>query len=234
MKGGCGEFGNMKQSRNCPRIFRRVKRNYFTFQKSGKFDESAEKRPLFGIDKCAEKYRYPTDTQRLYFSNSVRKICLYTNRICLKKAVHEDSILYPLYFNIKEIFILPLNENVMENGIYVLPHMTEREGQNMDGLFMFASVCLASKHEGMGVPLVKSLILKVILAFIVTWLLLRTRLAYNKQVGFITVIGVVIALGAAVPPWIWAAFPIGFTLACLFEIIVGWFLAGLVIAKVTK
>ena len=127
-----------------------------------------------------------------------------------------------------------IRENVMENGIYVLPHMTEREGQNMDGLFMFASVCLASKHEGMGVPLVKSLILKVILAFIVTWLLLRTRLAYNKQVGFITVIGVVIALGAAVPPWIWAAFPIGFTLACLFEIIVGWFLAGLVIAKVTK
>jgi len=137
-----------------------------------------------------------------------------------------------------------ISDNAPESGIYVLPNMMhlEKDSQAMmeaqdnmrQGPFIFASVCLNGKDPDMAIPLVKGLIIKIVAAFLVTWLLLQTKMKYNRRVGFVTMVGVVIALMGTLPYWIWFGFPVGFTIACIFEIVFGWFLAGLVIAKLAK
>ena len=135
-------------------------------------------------------------------------------------------------------------ENAAQSGIYILPNtmnipkdsqamMSARDAMRQ-GPFVFASVSLDGKSPDMGVPIVKGFILKVIAACLVTWLLLQTKLNYNRRVGFVTMIGVVIGIMATLPHVFWLGFPLGFSVACMFEIIFGWFFAGLVIAKLAK
>jgi hypothetical protein len=137
-----------------------------------------------------------------------------------------------------------INENAAQSGIYVLPNtmnlpkdsqamMEARDDMRM-GPFVFASVSLEGKNPDFLAPMVKGLILKIIAACLVTWLLLNTKLNYNRRVGFVTMVGVVIGLMATLPQVFWVGFPLGYSIACMFEIIFGWFFAGLVIGKLVK
>ena len=82
--------------------------------------------------------------------------------------------------------------------------------------------------------MVESYIFKAVMAFLVSWLVLQTKLNDNKRLGFITVVGVAIALSASLPQWIWCGYPTGFTIAMILDTVVAWILAGAVIAKITK
>lgn len=137
-----------------------------------------------------------------------------------------------------------ISDNAHQSGIYILPNMQNlpRDSKAMaeardamrQGPFVFASVSLEGQSPNMGVPMIQGIVLKIITACLVTWLLLQTKLKYSRKVAFVTVVGVVIALIATLPQVFWVGFPLGFSFACIFEIIVGWFLAGLVIAKLSK
>jgi hypothetical protein len=138
-----------------------------------------------------------------------------------------------------------IRDNAEVSGVYVMPNLMNlpkgseelrsAEQQMREGPFMFASIVLEGKNPDMSLSILKSFILKVVLAFIATWLLLRAKqMPYNKQVGFITMVGLVIGLSTTMTHMIWFGFPLGFSLACLFEIVFGWFFAGLVIAKMAK
>lgn len=135
-------------------------------------------------------------------------------------------------------------ENAPESGLYILPNLMNLKKNSDDyrqaqekmnkGPFIFASVSLDGAGSNLMGHMIKGLILKIVAASLVTWLLLHTKLNYNKKVGFVTMVGVIIALMATLPYWIWFAFPAGFTVACMFEIVFGWFFAGLVIGKLVK
>ena len=58
--------------------------------------------------------------------------------------------------------------------------------------------------------------------------------SYLRRVGMITLLGVFAGVAVLIPYWNWYYFPFDFVLGGLICHVVGWLLAGLVIAKVVK
>jgi len=134
-------------------------------------------------------------------------------------------------------------DNAAESGLYVLPNTLNLHKDSLEmeiakenmrqGPFIFTSVCKDGRNPNMFPLVVKGLILKIIAAFLVGWLLMQTKLDFNKRVVFVTVVGVIIAMMMTIPNAIWYCFPTGYTLAVMVEGVVGWFFAGIALAKLT-
>ena len=58
--------------------------------------------------------------------------------------------------------------------------------------------------------------------------------SFAGRVGFITGLGVFVALIGHVSYWNWMNFPTDYTVAFIIDVVVGWALAGLVIAAIVK
>ena len=58
--------------------------------------------------------------------------------------------------------------------------------------------------------------------------------SYACRVGFVTGLGVFVAIIGHVSYWNWMHFPLDYTLAFVFDVVVGWALAGLAIAALVK
>lgn len=121
-----------------------------------------------------------------------------------------------------------IQDNAPVEGVYIL----NKGADSAVGPSVFATVSY-ERTDGT-VKMIESLVCKIVLAFLVTWLMLQTKLNDKKRVGFITVVGVTIALACSLPHVIWCGFPTGFTLAMIVDTVIGWALAGAVIAKVAK
>ena len=79
--------------------------------------------------------------------------------------------------------------------------------------------------------LVIEFLTELVEALIAAWLLAQTALAsYGARVGFVTAVGVVGAIVTNVPYWNWYTFPTDYTLAYSFVEIMGFLVAGLVLA----
>jgi len=142
-----------------------------------------------------------------------------------------------------------LSANASVSGVYLLPNvhkhdpgMTEEqkkaeEAEGMkrmiQGPSMFAAVSLAGAGN-MGHPLLITLLTNILSALLATWMLLKTTgLRYLGQVGFVMLIALTAAIIAYLPDWTWWRFSTNFTAVGVADLLIGWFLAGLVIAKVT-
>lgn len=141
-----------------------------------------------------------------------------------------------------------LTANALRPGVYLLPNvhkhdpgMTEEqkkaeeaEGMKrmMQGPFMFAAVT-PQGAGGMRYALLIQLVTGIVGTFLATWLLLKTRgLTYLGRVGFVTVLALTAAVISHVPYWNWWNFSNSYTAVTFADLLLGWFLAGLVIAKV--
>lgn len=137
-------------------------------------------------------------------------------------------------------------DNTEGSGLYMLPNLNKYSGKPCEmaaakermreGPFAVVAVAAEGRNPGMAAGAIQSLIVKILAACIVTWLLLQTTYATDvtKAVKFITVVGIVIAIAATLPYSIWFAFPGSFVIGSLFEIVFGWFFAGLAISRVIK
>jgi hypothetical protein len=154
---------------------------------------------------------------------------------CLKKFTHESEV------------ASVIRDNAPVSGVYVLPdtfaynehtsHAEMARGKEMmeRGPFMFATV----RSNGMGKmtlrPFIFSLIIQIIGALIVTWMLMQTKgLIFWKQVRFITLFGLGVAILGELPDWNWWGFSCAYVCINIADLVIGWFLAGLGIAKVLK
>jgi len=128
------------------------------------------------------------------------------------------------------------------SGLYCLPNLNTNDpdqlaaaqDQMREGPYMFAAVMVNGKSPEMLGSVIQSLIVKIILASLVAWLLMATKLDYNKTVAFVTVLGFVTALAATLPYAIWFGFPGTFVISSIIEITFGWFFAGLAMARFTS
>lgn len=134
-------------------------------------------------------------------------------------------------------------DNAPKSGIYILPCPNSKDPEQMkkfeekmtQGPFVYAAVKLEGKNPHMGGSMLASFILKAAAACLVTWLLIQARaLEFRKAVKFVTVVGVVVGILVAFPHAIWFGFPAGYVVCSLIDTIVGWFLAGVAIAKFVK
>jgi len=143
-----------------------------------------------------------------------------------------------------------LSANAGVSGVYLLPNphkhdpgMTEEQKKAeeaegvkrmVQGPFMFAAVSLSGAGN-MGHPLLITLLGNILSALLATWMLLKTiGLRYMGRVGFIMLIALTAAMVAYLPGWTWWRFSTSFTSVGVADLLIGWFLAGLVIAKVTS
>ncbi len=132
---------------------------------------------------------------------------------------------------------------ILPNAHTYEPGMTEEQRKaaheegmkrGVQGPFMLASI---STHGwgSMGTAMLVGLLTQIAGALLATWLLLKTSgLQYWGRVGFLVVFALTVAVLAHVPYWNWWHFSTSYTAVALADLLIGWFLAGLVIAKATS
>jgi hypothetical protein len=140
-----------------------------------------------------------------------------------------------------------ITANAPRSGNYLLPNMPKRtpgmtdqqytaatnamEEKMTRGPIVFTSVRL-EPFNSMARPLVIQFLTQFLVALLGTFLLLQTcGLDYKCRVIFLTVIGVIIFVGGHVDEWNWWSFSNAYMLMQLGAIVIGWFLASLVMAK---
>ena len=151
------------------------------------------------------------------------------------------------HFDNEKIVAEALTSTVEESGIYLLPRMDqnpspsdageiktniENANQHMqEGTFAFISLKPAGMERTMEDSMMFALINSIIVSILVVILLSCTSdLGYMARVFFIVMVGLVAALLGHVPNWIWWGFDTNYTIVMIADILIGWFLAGLIIA----
>ncbi len=140
-----------------------------------------------------------------------------------------------------------IKENAPADGVYVLPNTlgyTDQtsKGEISRGLemmekgpFVFASVRKGGVGKMDATPFLLCLLTDIIGALIVTWMLMQTKgMKFKRQVGFVTLFGVGVGVLSQMPIWTWWGFPCCYVLTNFADYVIGWFLAGLVIARINK
>ncbi len=135
--------------------------------------------------------------------------------------------------------------NAPASGVYQVPNGKPAPGQQpvsheqmMARLESGGSALVVFRQHvdpSMGKSMAIGLITVIIGAMLVTWMLTKTTgLSYMGRVGFVTVAALAAWLFIDVPNWNWWGFSMAYTLGALADMVVGAFLAGLVIARIVK
>ena len=141
-----------------------------------------------------------------------------------------------------------LTANATGAGVYLLPNphkhapgltdeqkkAAEQDGHRrmMQGPFMFAAVSPEGGRP-MGQALLTELCTQIVGAILATWLLLQAGgFSYMRKVGFIMTLALLAGVLMLIPVWNWWRFSPGYMAVGFGDLLIGWFLAGLVIAKI--
>jgi hypothetical protein len=137
-----------------------------------------------------------------------------------------------------------LKENASQSGIYILPNTSHysndtptkeiRKAEEIlkKGPFVFASIKLGGMEE-MGItPLIISLGSYILAAAVISWMLLQTQgLRFLERVLFVSLIGLLAGILGILPNWNLWHFSTIYTLVTCVDLVIGWALAGLLMAK---
>jgi len=136
-----------------------------------------------------------------------------------------------------------LKNNVPESGLYILPWTTNKSEEAMKefdqkmktGPFAFMVVYPDGFKPNMAKMMIFGLLLNIFVAFILTYLLTKTKgLSYIQKIGFVKMAAVAGALVIVVPNLIWWQFPTAYSLVTIVDTAITWGLAGLAIGKIVK
>ncbi len=147
----------------------------------------------------------------------------------LGKFTHEDSVASVMVANTER------------NGIYVLPNCNDmkKDSAAIEAMKKGPIVFAAVQHNGYDVesprPYIISFIIYLIGAFFVTFMVMQTKLVltYGGRLWFVTAFGIAAGVLASFPEWNWWGFSFSYAIVSFFDFVIGWFLAGLMIAAVT-
>jgi type IV secretory pathway TrbD component len=149
----------------------------------------------------------------------------------MKGPVNEDTVISALRTG------LPA-----EDGIYVLPYFDMKKSSDDAAISAFVRKSEASPYafvvyraQGrdsmqMGANIAMQWISDTLAALAVAIVLAFTVASFGRRVLFAGLFGAFSWLTLSVPYWNWYRFPLDFTLASLAEQVIGWLLAGVVIA----
>jgi hypothetical protein len=123
-----------------------------------------------------------------------------------------------------------LKANVDQSGVYLLPTDNETDSQPPA---VFAAVSLEGRRS-MGAALVIYFFTECVASLLAVWLLSKTTISsYSGRVTFILVFAIAASIIANLPNWNWWSFDSHYTVAAMADIIIGWLLAGLVMARLS-
>ena len=108
----------------------------------------------------------------------------------------------------------------------------EKYRQGPTGILIFHSQGAEIMTPG---QLMIQLGLTIVEALIGAWLLSLTSLTtLSSRIGFVVVLGILMALATNVEYWDWYGFPMNYTLAYMLDKVIGFALVGLVVAVVIR
>lgn len=145
-------------------------------------------------------------------------------------------------FQSEEAVSAVLMQNAPQSGVYVLPNFCNIKGKEKEekskatekGPFIFTSILREGYPYNSPIPYIISFIIQLICAFFITYLVWQAKdLSYWNRVWFVTIIGLTIGV-MEMSNWNWLGFSFGYSFLHLVDSVIGWFLAGLAIAAVTR
>ena len=170
----------------------------------------------------------------VFLSAFVGGAILFSMSMISWKTVYWGGYIVKNFVNEKEVEMV-MRRNAPESGVYVMPSHSDSEAVSAKLPVIFTGI----DHEGkrpLMVVLISSLLAKIVIAFIATWLLLHhdTHMPYFKRVGFFILIGCVVALAAKMSFLIKGYYSIDFALYSMCAVLIQWFVAGLAMAGIAK
>jgi hypothetical protein len=134
-------------------------------------------------------------------------------------------------------------DNAKCDGIYMVPAPAPAGSSQEDqasanqrissGPFSMVAVSVNGQNPSNVGRAIATLIVKIIEVCLVAWLIFFVGgLDFNRLIRFVTMVGIVIALSVGIPLWIWFSFPAGFIIGMMSEIVVGWFIVSLALARI--
>ncbi len=137
------------------------------------------------------------------------------------------------------------------SGVYVLPYVpmsennthpdiTERamrdaQERRRQGPFIYAAVTREGVATDMARQFGLAIGVNVVVAWLIAMLLAQTQgLDYVRRAVFVATAGVIIGMAGYVPNLIWWHFPLAYTIVDVIDAVIGWSLAGLIIAGLVK
>jgi hypothetical protein len=111
--------------------------------------------------------------------------------------------------------------------------MDSLTARSLRGPNAFMAVQLGSLTP-IGVLMGRGLAISILGALLITWIVLQTgAIGFVGRVRVVATAALVAGVLGELPNWNWWGFSNGYTIATLADLVIGWFLAGLVIARVT-
>lgn len=127
-------------------------------------------------------------------------------------------------------YLFPWTEDMSEAGMKTQQAKLDTGGM---GLLVYRAPGTAS--VSMAKPMVHEFLNELVQALIAAWLLAQAAIiGYARRVTFVTAIGVAAGISTNVSYMVWYGFPVSYTIANVAMTVIGYFVAGLVIAAVLR
>ncbi|MGA8764996.1 MAG: hypothetical protein WB562_19150 [Candidatus Sulfotelmatobacter sp.] len=132
-----------------------------------------------------------------------------------------------------------LKASVPQSGFFFFPQ-PDKAGkfppEKVGGPYGIMIYNAAGAGGPMGVQLANECILNIVVALLAAFLLSLAPglIGYVPRVGFVTLVGVIVALMTNVEYWNWYGFPLNYTVAAIAEHVIGFVIVGLIAAALVK
>lgn len=137
-------------------------------------------------------------------------------------------------FNNESAITEVIASNATQSGIYLLPLQAIKNNQDTTHQpFVFAAVHLEGTPTSMALPMAISFLLQFLAALTVAWMLMQTSgLSYAGRVVFVLLFALAASMVTHGPYWNWFYFDKQYTLVMVADLLIGWFLAALALARI--
>lgn len=135
-----------------------------------------------------------------------------------------------------------MKDNLPGAGVYMVPGLSPQQMEDKAAVAAYSAKAKASPYAfivyqpvgedamDMGDNLAKQAASDVLSGIVLAWVLSLGAIAFRKRVLAAAAVGLFSWLSVSAPYWNWYRFPADFSLASLLEQVIGWLLAGVVIA----
>lgn len=151
------------------------------------------------------------------------------------KTCPEDEIISHIFVN-----------SLKDEGVYVIPAMPDAQTEDAQKIWQekiksgpIATIFFrpTGGDPSMTKNIIVGTIFNIIAAMLAAWILSRStasKQSYFTRVSFVGVLSIFAAITIHLSNWNWMYFPLKYTTAMSADLIIGWLLAGLVIAAIIK
>jgi hypothetical protein len=161
---------------------------------------------------------------------AIAHMALPIGQMGMKESGNEDAV------------IAALRDNMPGEGVYMVPGLSPAQMSDEAAKKAYSDKAKANPNafviyqpvgrDGMDMTgnLIKQFVSDTLSALVVAFVLALGAFSFGKRVFVATALGLFSWLTISVPYWNWYRFPLDFTIGNLLEQVVGWLIAGIVMA----